>query len=164
LPISLRGYNLIATAETGSGKTMCFAVAALAAVNTSLRKTQVCVAVCCGVLRCVAVCCSVLTWRHLPLSTPLSAKRRYVLRCVAVCCGVLRLQCVHMATLAAVNTSLRKTQVCVAVCCGVLRCDAVCSRGGACRCQHLSPQNAGVWCGVLRCAAMWCGMVRCVAG
>ena len=41
LPNSLRGYNLIATAETGSGKTMCFAVAALAAVVPSLNKPQV---------------------------------------------------------------------------------------------------------------------------
>jgi len=41
LPNSLRGYNLVATAETGSGKTMCFAVAALAAVSPSVAKPQV---------------------------------------------------------------------------------------------------------------------------
>merc|ERR1719409_1627677 len=35
LPVSLRGFNLIATAETGSGKTMCFAVASIAAVDVN---------------------------------------------------------------------------------------------------------------------------------
>ena len=33
--MSLRGFNLIATAETGSGKTMCFAVASIAAVDVN---------------------------------------------------------------------------------------------------------------------------------
>ena len=41
LPVSLRGYNLIATAETGSGKTMCFAVAALAAIDSYKVQPQV---------------------------------------------------------------------------------------------------------------------------
>mmetsp|Transcript_34185 Transcript_34185/g.80991 ORF Transcript_34185/g.80991 Transcript_34185/m.80991 type:complete len:596 (+) Transcript_34185:460-2247(+) len=41
LPCSLRGYNLVATAETGSGKTMCFAVVAVCAVVPAVAKTQV---------------------------------------------------------------------------------------------------------------------------
>ncbi len=41
LPVSLGGNNLVATAETGSGKTMCFAVVALAAVSKTRRTPQV---------------------------------------------------------------------------------------------------------------------------
>ncbi len=41
LPVSLAGHNLVATAETGSGKTMCFAVVALAAVSKTRRTPQV---------------------------------------------------------------------------------------------------------------------------
>jgi len=41
LPQSLRGHNLVATAETGSGKTMCFAVVAIAAVQMSKSCPQV---------------------------------------------------------------------------------------------------------------------------
>jgi len=41
LPVSLAGHNLVATAETGSGKTMCFATVALAAVSKTKPCPQV---------------------------------------------------------------------------------------------------------------------------
>lgn len=41
LPVSLAGHNLVATAETGSGKTMCFAVVALAAISKNKKTPQV---------------------------------------------------------------------------------------------------------------------------
>jgi len=41
IPASLSGFNIVATAETGSGKTMCFAVAALAAIEPSKQRPQV---------------------------------------------------------------------------------------------------------------------------
>lgn len=41
LPVSLAGHNLVATAETGSGKTMCFATVALAAVSKTKKAPQV---------------------------------------------------------------------------------------------------------------------------
>jgi superfamily II DNA/RNA helicase len=39
--VSLAGNNIVATAETGSGKTMCFATVALAAVSRNKKAPQV---------------------------------------------------------------------------------------------------------------------------